>query len=534
MRRPDIVLLVLDTQRIDRLSCYGYRMQTSPRLDALAGGSTLFARAMSPAQWTVPAHASIFTGIYPPQHQLQQLRLALSPSIPTLAERLGASGYYTAALSNNPLIGVMQNGLQRGFESFRNYGGPFISPPSESKPRASIWDRYYQWSRQFAANLVLRGTNVGFLSRQVTAQFWQTPFQWFAFKGNSARTLRDAANLLLTRDGVTDGQPIFCFINLMGTHVPYHPRDQLLRAYLRTVHQSREARRYIARFNADIFAHLASVTPLDDDGKAILDAAYDAEVAAQDEEVGAFLDTLQSHRQLDRTFLIVCADHGEHLGEKLLMGHNFMAYKELVHVPLIVHDPDGDFRRGQRVDHVVSTRRIFHTLLLAGRAAVDSEKPLSLAQTGENDPDHGMAFSQAAPMATVLSLLNRRYPEIVRERQLDQTCNAVWREGYKLIQIGSGQLELYDTDTDPFERTNVSDQLPDRAAALKELLMQFLDDSKSTRDGRQGEHLLPQVQAPSSEQQDALDAHQVADPLSDTPIEEALRERLKRLGYRID
>lgn len=63
--RPDILFLVLDTQRADRLSCYGYDQPTSPHIDALAAEATRFTQAISAAQWTVPSHASMFTGLYP-------------------------------------------------------------------------------------------------------------------------------------------------------------------------------------------------------------------------------------------------------------------------------------------------------------------------------------------------------------------------------------------------------------------------------------------------------------------------------------
>lgn len=66
--RPNILLIVLDTQRADRLSCYwseaerARQLPTSPNLDRLAAESTLFERAIAPAQWTIPSHASLFTG----------------------------------------------------------------------------------------------------------------------------------------------------------------------------------------------------------------------------------------------------------------------------------------------------------------------------------------------------------------------------------------------------------------------------------------------------------------------------------------
>jgi len=64
MASPDIIFLVLDTQRADRLSCYGYPQETSPAIDRLASESTQFQSAIAPAQWTIPSHASMFTGVY--------------------------------------------------------------------------------------------------------------------------------------------------------------------------------------------------------------------------------------------------------------------------------------------------------------------------------------------------------------------------------------------------------------------------------------------------------------------------------------
>ncbi|MCJ7737099.1 MAG: sulfatase-like hydrolase/transferase, partial [Anaerolineae bacterium] len=70
---PDVLLVVLDTLRADRLSCYGYPRNTSSNLDEFAAESVLYERAVSPAQWTIPAHASIFTGEYPTTHMTTQI-----------------------------------------------------------------------------------------------------------------------------------------------------------------------------------------------------------------------------------------------------------------------------------------------------------------------------------------------------------------------------------------------------------------------------------------------------------------------------
>src|SRR5258708_19302919 len=102
--RPDIVLLVLDTQRVDRLSCYGNQPEISPRIDELAANSTLFRHAVSTAQWTVPSHASMFTGLYPSGHTMFHASSVLPSSLTTLAEPLSNKHYITPSSFNNPLL----------------------------------------------------------------------------------------------------------------------------------------------------------------------------------------------------------------------------------------------------------------------------------------------------------------------------------------------------------------------------------------------------------------------------------------------
>ena len=128
-RKPNIVLIVLDTHRADRLGCYGYGRNTSPNLDAFAAKSTLFEKAISPAQWTIPSHASMFSGVYPAIHRAIQASDALDPQFRTLAEYLQSDGYQTVGFCNNPLVGVLNNGFRRGFQQFFNYGGTIPSTP---------------------------------------------------------------------------------------------------------------------------------------------------------------------------------------------------------------------------------------------------------------------------------------------------------------------------------------------------------------------------------------------------------------------
>jgi arylsulfatase A-like enzyme len=479
--RPDIVLLVLDTQRADRLSCYGYPAPTSPHLDALAADATLFRAAMSPAQWTVPTHASLFTGLYPAEHGLWQTKQLLSEATPTLAERLRAGGYFTAAYCNNPLVGVVRNGLQRGFDSFLNYSGLLTSRPNQVGRDTTPLDRYRQGFKRLLAG-VIAGMQDAFARSDLLLAFsftpvmvplWQTALN---FKGNTGKALGDAVRLLTDRRGLAPGQPAFCFINLMGAHMPYRPPRRHVARFAPHVLTDRAARRYLRRFNSDIYGWLAPLSgPIDDERKATLDGMYNAEVASQDEQIGAFLRALRAGGRLDRTLLLVCADHGEHLGEKQLIGHNLSLYNELVRVPLLIRDPGGDLPRGATVDSVVSTRRLFHTALAAAGLADADEAALTLARYGASDPEGGVAFAQAVPAESALRLLLRRQPELVRARAFDRPRLAVWQGDHKLIETEGVLTELYDTRADPTEEVNLRDILPERVEALQEHARAFAD-----------------------------------------------------------
>ncbi|NEP15513.1 MAG: sulfatase-like hydrolase/transferase [Leptolyngbya sp. SIO4C1] len=480
-QQPDIIFLVLDTQRADRLSCYGYDQLTSPHIDAFAAGSTLFRNAIAPAQWTIPSHASMFTGLYPSQHQMLQSYSVMPPHVQTLAERLLAGGYYTAAFCNNPLVGVINNGLRRGFHSFLNYSGLMSSRPNQAGASPSFLDRYRQLFKRLVAGILNRVQDAfarsdWLLSLSFTplmVPLWQTAL---SFKGNTRKSLEDAAKLHLQRQGVAPDQPVFTFINLMGVHMPYHPPREQIEKFAPHVLQDRDAQSYLRRFNSDVYGWLAPLMgSLDEQQKATLDGMYDAEVAAQDAQVGAFLDKLQQAGRLDNTVVIICADHGEHLGEKQLIGHSLSIYNELIQVPLIIHDSQNRLVRETVREDVVSTRCLFHTVLSLAGLATEAEAELSLEQVGTTASDS--VFAEAVTPQNVLNLIQRRQPELVRSRACDQARRAVWLGHHKLIETGNASLELYDVAEDPQENLDLSEIFPEMVESLQASLAAFGTDA---------------------------------------------------------
>ncbi|MEM6434073.1 MAG: sulfatase [Cyanobacteria bacterium P01_D01_bin.115] len=478
-QRPDVLFLVLDTQRVDRLSCYGYPLNTTPHIDAFAAQATRYQMAIAAAQWTVPSHASMFTGLYPSAHTMTQSYSVLPDDITTLAERLQAGGYFTAGFCNNPLVGVINNGLRRGFQSFLNYSGLLTSRPNQAGVSSGLIGRYRQWFKRQISGIMTKlqdafARSDWLLSLSFTplmVPLWQTAL---SFKGNTAKSLEDTARLLCDRTDTDSDQPIFAFVNLMGTHMPYHPPRPYIEKYAPHVLRDRDARNFLQRFNNDVYGWLAPLTgALDDDQKKTLDGMYNAEVAYQDELLGNFFKTLATAGRLDHTLVVICADHGEHLGEKQLMGHSLSIYNELVRVPLIIRQPSTAPASVPVVDEVVSTRRLFQTVLDAAGLATTTEQALTLLPQAHPTPDTDYVFAEAIPPQNVVNLMQKRQPELVRDRACDQPRRAVWMGTHKLIETGNQAIELYDVSEDPQETLNISAILPENVEALQECLQSF-------------------------------------------------------------
>lgn len=119
-----LILVVFDTLRADRMSVYGHDRPTTPFFDEISGEMIRFADAKATAPWTVPSHASLFTGLVPAEHHAQWGRAFLAERFTTLAEVLERQDFCTTGFSANPLAGS-KSGLAQGFDSMSEAGKPW-------------------------------------------------------------------------------------------------------------------------------------------------------------------------------------------------------------------------------------------------------------------------------------------------------------------------------------------------------------------------------------------------------------------------
>lgn len=475
MSRPNLLLIILDTMRRDRLSLYGGSRTTSPNLDAFAHGATVYDRAVSAAQWTVPSHASMFTGIYPSAHGLTEADKALAGRIPTVAEQLQNAGYHTVGFCNNPLVGVLNHGLTRGFESFYNYAGGAINRPFERSLGAPVDALVRQWreiARTFGNQFAKREWMFRFSLHPLLTPLWTRIIN---YKGSSSDSISDLIGYFEQQRAGGQEKPIFAFLNLMGTHLPYRPPQTALKQIAPDL--DKQAYPFVAQFNADA-ARWASPAdqPVEDWQQRALEAFYDAEIYAQDLELGRLFRYLKQSGATKDTLIIIAADHGEGHGDHGYFGHSFLVNQELVHVPLIVSSPDG-VNVGKRISDNLSTRRIYHTLLDA--AGVCPDEPLALWNT---TTEGNTAYSEAFPPQTFLSVMRYRNPALIDALNLTQVRRAVYHEASKLTLVGGEIDALYDLTNDPHEVNNLAAEHPSITGALHGMLDNFVTQAAQQRD----------------------------------------------------
>ncbi|MFN7954619.1 MAG: sulfatase [bacterium] len=415
---PNVVVIVLDTARPDHMSLYGYPHPTTPVLNELSREGVVFDRAYSTSSWTLPSHASLFTGLYPSEHGATGEHFWLDDRFATLAEQMRALGYRTWAASGNAMVGSISNldrGFERFFESWRGSTWTMLSLPRALARLADIEPD--EGARD--------------ATRRVT---------WW-----------------IQRDGAES--PYFLFVNLIEAHAPYEPPEPY-RSRLLEGRRAPSVDIYGNRF----LDYMLGLTSVGDEELDSIRRLYDGELAYVDHRVGEIVAALRASGSWDRTLLVITADHGESLGEHRLMDHQLCVYETLTRIPLLVVGPG--FARGTRVPGIVQLHDVFATVL----AAVGQRKPpaseraprdLAAIASGR-EPARDIAVSEYHRPVAVLKMLEKKLALAGRTdgpqalARFDRTLRALVLDHWKWIAGSNGENELFDLATDPGEEHNLA------------------------------------------------------------------------------
>jgi arylsulfatase A-like enzyme len=399
--RANVLLILLDTQRADRLGCYGGQPGLTPFLDQLAARSVVFHRAYATAPWTSPSVASLLTSRLPSQHRLTTLSAVLPDEETTVTEVLRSRGFATQAYVANPLIA--NRGLQQAFVGW-------LTLPTARQPR-----------------------------------FKPGPL---AAGGELLRTR--AVNWVLELPPQHRRGESFLYLQYMDPHFPALPDEDALEQVARgrgrwpmDIEHTQEMF-YFPAASAEVPATVAAIRDY-----------YDALVLTLDRRLAGLFDDLGRLGYLDRAIVVVVADHGEELFDHGTFGHGHSLYEELVRVPLLIALP-GQHTRVD-VDEVVSLIDVAPTLLdLLGIETPSSFEGRSLRSVirAADGPWRRLRRALGRPprgeRAAFSELVVRANPEWPR---LTPHRRAVVQGDRKLVERLEGEYDVIDVARDPLEQT---------------------------------------------------------------------------------
>jgi len=396
IKKPNIVVLVLDQLRADQLHCYGNPRATSPNIDMLASRGVLFTNFNTVTPWTSPSFGSLHTALYPSRHGVTLFwrpgMPLLNKDTPTLAENLQKSGYYTAAFVDNSLAGYALTG--------------------------SGFDEYYEESTR-AIDITKRddfGMNAQFGAPYTTAHV----LRWLDAHHSSS-------------------QPFFLYVHLLEPHSPYNPppEDDLFKS---------DAYPYLTDTGYDLVKGGLLRLAMTGDQKAIerLYELYDGKIHHVDRYVEKILTQLKTLGLDDNTYILLTSDHGEmlysHPTDFLTFDHRSL-YDPVLHIPLIMVGPG--IPQGKKIGALASNIDTAPTIL-----ALAGASPLSDAE------GHSLMPLIHGEVSSINKYLFAEEDVEIPERSVRDTRYKLIRN------LWNGDEQLFDMQEDPGELHDVAKENP--------------------------------------------------------------------------
>jgi arylsulfatase A-like enzyme len=433
----NILLISIDSQRADMLSCYGYRSATgaatSPNLDALAADGLLFEQALSTTSWTMPAHHALFSGLPDILHGAFDDLHGPTPDRLILAQSLRDAGYATAGFYSGPYLHPAY-GFAAGFDTYHN--ASMLPMPADFKPE----------ERDF-----------GYLER--------------VFHSDSSAEEVTYRGQAFLRRHVEDHpeQPFFLFLHYFDVHYDYHPpKESYASRFWPAGTRPRIGGDYFIE-NDQIHADMEAA-----DLQGVI-TYYNGETYWVDRQIGLVLAELDKLGLSQQTLVVVTADHGDEFFEHGNKGHRRNLYQESTRVPLLLKLPSR-WSGGQRITQRVSLVDLAPTLLdLAGVSASGPQSGKGLK--------NGMWGRSLRPLIEGKESDSREVVGyLFNSLDPDRPTNywALWTGPHKVVarrvfqpgrrEILSTAFEIYDLQADPGEARNL---FPPSSPATRQALLRY-------------------------------------------------------------
>lgn len=449
-----IVLVSMDTVRADHVTGYG-ALDTTPELDRIASEGVRFENAYAASNYTIPSTMSIFTGLDPVEHGVTTADARLSPDVPTLAERLSAAGWRTAAFHEGGYVGS-QYGFDRGFQRWIRHDR--IAVVGEALDDLLGWIRdapdepYFLFVHTYAAHFPYGGFDD--YRRAHPERGLPSDEELAELRALGARTRLADADVDLRITAILHN-------HLAERHADFVPagKNRFPEAF----------------FDRPTFAQ----------DVAAMRASYDERIRQIDRALGAIRRALEERGQWEDTLLVVLSDHGESFFEHGLSRHDYVPFDEALKVPFVVSWPRVLRECARVVDDLVWHLDLYPTLVrLAGVDALDApgarERPDRRDLTGLLLGRSGLDPERAV------------FPSALRPAHLPQEPlrRVVVTPAWKYVEghpwFGDPEGLLFARGADPLERANLRVERPETVAELSQRLerhVERLSASSAIRSG---------------------------------------------------
>ncbi|KYH24898.1 sulfatase [Halalkalicoccus paucihalophilus] len=444
MKNSNIILIVLDTARAKTVWSMMDRDEL-PGLEKFATIGTTYRQAFTTSPWTLPSHASLFTGQRSSDHGTHAGTKRFDPSVPSLPELLSEKGYRTVGISGNSWISG-EFGFDRGFDNL-----------------SMKWDYFWQ-GRDLST--ISNTSGIERLQKILNIVFdHQAPHSI----GNAlyAKILSnkydDGAKLTTDRTikwiRSNNEEPFFYFINYLEPHLPYKPPKEFKNNY--------DFEKEPEQVNQNPWEYIAGKETMTELDFEILTQLYQAELSYLDSQIDRLYDCLNHSNLLDSTAVFIVGDHGEHIGDHELMDHQYSLHDSLLHVPLIAHYPGQNTSKEN--NNLVEIRDIYSTSLSLANINIPSYDGISDFDLLDNSSRDAVFGEYRYPQPDMNSLEQSVSDLRDNYRELDQTLRSIRTDNWKLIETEQGETLLYKS-TDEF--TELSSNYPEIVSKLRDEMEQ--------------------------------------------------------------
>lgn len=443
--KPNIVLLTIDAQRADHLGVYGYQEKVSSNIDEIAQKGIVFENTFVNAPWTLPSLASMFSSRLPTELKISVDNLSfgqieqtgrLTTQVETIAERMQTLGYNTQAVFTNELL-ASARGFEQGFDGFVNL--------------EKLMPYHYHFHFK---NMALTRLLNQFFGGEKTIEGYYT----FLVGPSGPKQFETPAWeinrwLLPCLENFKDFR-FFLWAHYIDPHAPYDPGSNYS-PDLSVIGPGRESELRQAS------AHQPDKIRWREIDKESVVKLYDGDVSLVDAAIGQVWQKLNQLGLMERTILIISADHGEEFWDHGGMGHGRTLYQEVIRVPLIIVGPG------------IESKRVFQNISLLDLF------PTIIDLVGENIPKNisGRSFKsliegRSLPDEAIISEGTGRGTE----------RRAIIIGDYKLIHdFFTNEDYLFDLRQDQKDEVNLSGLKPGTVRLMREQLLTIEEQLRENR-----------------------------------------------------